>query len=89
MIHPILLAVLLLTAVPASAQIYSWKDKDGRTHFGDTPPTSGEVTEIRAPQTRVAQPPATGATGSDALEPARALVGRARAGFSRTARLGG
>lgn len=76
MIHPILFAVLLITVVPASAQIYSWKDKDGRTHFGDTPPATGEVTEIRAPQpqTRTAPPPSptTGTTGSDALESTRA-----------------
>ncbi|MCK6409774.1 DUF4124 domain-containing protein [Thauera sp.] len=89
MIHPILFAVLLITVVPASAQIYSWKDKDGRTHFGDTPPTSGEVTEIRAPQTRAAQPPApaTGATGNDTLEStrSRSLAERERAFRERRA----
>lgn len=73
MIHPVLLAALLLTALPASAQVYSWKDKSGQTHFGDTPPTSGQITEIRVPQVPFAAPPAPpqADAGGDAAEPAR------------------
>jgi hypothetical protein len=37
----------LLSALPAVAQIYSWKDKDGRVHYGDTPPPTGEVNLIK------------------------------------------
>ncbi|MER2553967.1 MAG: DUF4124 domain-containing protein [Thauera sp.] len=71
MIHPALLAALLLTALPASAQIYSWKDKDGRTHFGDSPPASGEVIEIRPAQARPAPPPPAAEARGDEREPAR------------------
>lgn len=35
----VLLAVL--TALPVSAQVYRWVDKDGVVHYGDRPPTPG------------------------------------------------
>lgn len=71
MIHPIVLAATLLTAFSASAQIYSWKDKDGRPHYGDTPPPSVEATPIRAPQAPPAPPPPPGAGRSvDGRDPA-------------------
>lgn len=47
---PVAIMALLLSAVPASAQVYSWKDKDGRTHFGDLPPASVEATLLRGAQ---------------------------------------
>ena len=37
----------LVTALPAAAQIYSWKDKDGRTVYSDVPPSTGEVKVLR------------------------------------------
>ena len=30
---PVAILALLLTALPAAAQVYSWKDKDGRIHY--------------------------------------------------------
>lgn len=47
MIHPAALLLALLVSLPAAAQIYSWKDKDGRTHYSDVPPPSGEVKTLR------------------------------------------
>lgn len=34
------LLVLLLALVPASADVYRWKDDDGQVHFSDEPPDS-------------------------------------------------
>ena len=49
----------LLSTLPALAQIYSWKDKDGKVHYGDTPPPTGEVNVIRGtPAVKPAPPPA-------------------------------
>lgn len=69
--------LLLLTAVPAAAQIYSWKDKDGRIQFSDIPPARGEIRTL--PEVRPAPPAAAeGAAGKPAparassTEPARA-----------------
>ncbi len=47
MIRRTVLAVALFAALPALAQIYSWKDKDGKVHYGDMPPPTGEVNQIR------------------------------------------
>lgn len=63
--------LLLLTAVPAAAQIYSWKDKDGRIQFSDIPPARGEIRTL--PEVRTAPPAAAeGAAGKPA--PARAAA---------------
>lgn len=73
MIHLIVLAATLLTALPASAQIYGWKDKDGRTHYGDTPPPSVEATPVRVPRAPPSPPPSPapdGASGADGRDPA-------------------
>lgn len=41
----------LSAALSASAQIYQWKDKDGKTHFSDLPPPSQSGIQIqKAPQ---------------------------------------
>jgi len=54
MIRPAVLLLALLTALPVAAQIYSWKDKDGKTHYSDIPPPSGPVKTLRG--TPVAAP---------------------------------
>jgi glutaredoxin len=42
----VLFFVLVLTSVPASAEIYRWVDDKGVAHFSDTPPPdSSEATE--------------------------------------------
>ncbi|MCL2590781.1 MAG: DUF4124 domain-containing protein [Betaproteobacteria bacterium] len=47
----------LAVALSASAQIYQWKDKDGTTHFSDTPPPNQPNVQVQ--MFKRAQPPAT------------------------------
>lgn len=47
MIRPALLLLALVTALPAAAEIFSWKDKDGKMHYSDIPPSQGEVNTLR------------------------------------------
>lgn len=49
MIRPSLALLALLTALPVAAQIYSWKDKDGKIHYSDTPPPTGEIKTLQRP----------------------------------------
>ncbi len=69
------LAVLLasLLAAPlAHAEIYTWKDKDGRVHYSDKPPSTGEVKTIgpaRRPQAVVEEAPAEGEAPAPAANP--------------------
>ena len=57
------LVLALMTApmfsTPATAQIYSWKDKDGRIHYSDVPPPTGEVKTLRGAPARVHTPAAS------------------------------
>lgn len=73
MMRPALLLFALLAALPAAAEIYSWKDKDGKMHYSDIPPPSGPVKTmegtVRPP--KPATPPAA-ATDADAQTPAEA-----------------
>ena len=65
----------LLTALPAAAQIYSWKDNDGRTVYSDVPPPSGEVKVLRPGRVVPPVAPANGdatpaaGTAADAAKP--------------------
>lgn len=73
MIRRAMLVVALLSALPALAQIYSWKDKDGRVHYGDTPPAAGEITVIKDSPARLPAPApesaaATESTGTAAAQ---------------------
>ena len=45
----------LAAALSASAGVYQWKDKDGKTHFSDIPPPNQPG--VRAQPSRRAQPP--------------------------------
>ena len=38
------LIAVVLCATSATAEVYSWKDADGKTHFSDTPPVGKEPT---------------------------------------------
>ena len=51
------LVVGLVAALSASAQIYQWKDKDGKTHFSDMPPPNQPG--VRVQTLERASPPAT------------------------------
>jgi hypothetical protein len=35
------------TALAAHADVYKWKDKDGKTHFSTRPPADTAVTEVQ------------------------------------------
>ena len=68
----------LVTALSASAQIYQWKDKDGKTHFSDRPPPNQpgvrvQTLERAPPPTTVSEPESdeaeTEATGEGGIEP--------------------
>jgi hypothetical protein len=67
----------LLLALPVSAEIYNWRDKDGRLHYSDVPPAAGEAKQVEtratapAAQPPAAAQPATDDTGTRAAEPAR------------------
>jgi hypothetical protein len=53
--------VVSALALPASAEIYKWKDKDGSTHFSDIPPARSNVTTVNTPAPTPASPPAAAA----------------------------
>jgi hypothetical protein len=50
------LIVGLAAAFSVSAQVYQWKDKDGRTHFSDMPPPNQSGVQAQPPKR--SQPPA-------------------------------
>ncbi len=45
--------VYLVTSSGASAQIYKWKDADGKTHFGQRPPNVEDADQIKSPVSTV------------------------------------
>lgn len=58
---PFLCSCLLLTAaLPASAELYQWKDAQGRTHFSDRKP-DGNGTVTTLPQAKPVSTPKTDA----------------------------
>ena len=65
---PLAILALLLAALPASGQVYSWKDKDGRTHYGDMPPPAVEATLLRGPQAGAAPPVRTSGEAGGAAD---------------------
>lgn len=61
MIRRSLPLLALLLALPVSAEIYNWRDKDGRLHYSDVPPAAGEAKRVETGATApAAQPPAPG-----------------------------
>lgn len=48
---PALLCFFLATflAAPAAAELYQWKDENGRVHFSDTKPNSGKINTLQHP----------------------------------------
>jgi hypothetical protein len=63
MIRRSLSLLALLLALPVSAEIYSWRDKDGRLHYSDVPPAAGEANRIETRATApAAQSPVPGTT---------------------------
>lgn len=70
MLRPALVTAALLLALPVSAQIYQWKDADGRTHYSDTPPPTGPVKTLRGATPRQHVPLAPAADAEDAADSA-------------------
>lgn len=54
--NPVFLALLLLAAGTADAQLYKWVDKDGKVRYGDTPPPGAAISSIKAPPAGAAAP---------------------------------
>ena len=86
MIRPAALMLALMLTLPATAQIYSWTDKEGRVHYADLPPPTGEVKVLRGPARaateRAADESVNGATAQTPdrdLDPETALRERAAA----------
>lgn len=60
--------VLLLAALPASAVLYKWVDKDGKVHYSDQPPPQSAKKSgvITAPSPGAGSPPPSGEGASQA-----------------------
>lgn len=41
------LVIVLLASAASNADIYKWKDAEGRTHISDTPPVDGEAERLQ------------------------------------------
>jgi hypothetical protein len=50
----------------AAAQMYKWKDENGRTQYGDTPPPGVDATPMRAPAAGTPPPASPAAKKGDA-----------------------
>ncbi len=48
---PILVLLLVLPLTSASAEVYSWEDRDGRVHYGTKPPKGSIRKKALAPKT--------------------------------------
>lgn len=81
MMRPAILLFALLTALPAAAQIYSWKDKDGKMQYSDIPPTQGEVKTLRGGTPKPVPQSATpsGEAAENGVQPAPASSNPAEA----------
>ncbi|WP_041646597.1 DUF4124 domain-containing protein [Aromatoleum aromaticum] len=63
-----LFVITLLVALPAGADIYQWRDAQGRVHYSDTPPAGENATTLRQAVAPAAgeQPGKDAATGTAA-----------------------
>lgn len=52
----IVLSMLLACAVASAAEVYKWKDKDGRVHYGDKPKSGDAESVIVAPSSGSGEP---------------------------------
>lgn len=76
-----LFVISLLVALPAAAEIYQWRDAQGRVHYSDTPPAGENATTLRPAATPAVQPDAVEQAGKDvstATEVDRAAAEAAR-----------
>lgn len=64
-----MLLLLCGSGMPAAAEVYRWTDTEGRTHFGDRPPSSGARTVPLPASSATAAP-----TPAERLEKQRNLL---------------
>lgn len=60
-----LFVISLLIALPAGAEIYQWRDAQGRTHYSDLPPAGRNATTLRPAVAPPSQPEAGGQSDKD------------------------
>jgi biotin carboxylase len=51
-------AMMCALAAPAAAQLYKWVDKDGKTHYSDTPPPNQDTKQLKASSGATTETPA-------------------------------
>ncbi len=66
---PLLLSLVLLAPLPASAEMVKWVDEKGQVHYSDQPP-SGKVKKVETLNIRTAPTSAPAEGGSGAAAPA-------------------
>ena len=57
----LVLAAAFAFSAGASAQLYKWKDANGHTRYGDTPPPGVDAAKLRGPSAVAAPAPSSGA----------------------------
>jgi len=63
----IILLILACVGTTVSAEVFTWRDADGRVHFSDTPPPGVDAKKTRA-GTQPGATPASGAAGRSLAE---------------------
>jgi len=68
--HASLLVLALIVAVPAAAQVYQWRDAEGRLHYSDVPPPQGEAITVRPARKATAPAEPAGTPAAEGAKPA-------------------
>lgn len=71
-------ALLSIAALPALAQIYTWKDADGNTIYSDRPHPDAKTIELRPTNTVQPPPSSTSSQSSSASESSGAEIAQGR-----------
>jgi hypothetical protein len=62
--HLIFAAIAIAVATPVAAQLYKWVDKDGKTHYSDTPPPGQESKSLSVGSGATTPTPAPASSGA-------------------------
>jgi hypothetical protein len=57
-------AIAIAIATPVAAQLYKWTDKDGKTHYSDTPPPGQETKSLSVGSGTTTSTPAPASAGA-------------------------